>query len=168
MRRTTALVVALLVPGAISAALGGCGSSSPRTTTGATVSSSPSTAQNPPSAAQTQATATAAPTADVLSASAGTVTATMHGSTHEPRVGPLWPDSFIVTSAGRPVRASLEYEFLLAGQVVARRSHYTFTGHFHDTIEWPAPAVGYPLTLRSVIRAAGVTLNLDYPVKVRR
>jgi hypothetical protein len=91
----------------------------------------------------------------------------MHGSTHEPRVGPLWPDSFAVTNAGRPAAASLEYEFLLAGQVVAHRSHYRFTGSFHDTIEWPAAAVGYPLTLRAVIRAGGRVLNLDYPVKVR-
>jgi hypothetical protein len=86
-------------------------------------------------------TATAAPTATTVSAAVGAIAATMHGSTHEPRVGPLWPDRFTVTSAGRPTSASLEYEFLLAGQVVARRSHYAFTGSFHDTIEWPAPAV---------------------------
>jgi hypothetical protein len=92
----------------------------------------------------------------------------MHGSTHTPVVGPLWPDSFRVTSAGRPAVASLEYEFLLAGQVVARRSHYTFTGSFHDTIEWPAAAVGYPLTLRAVVRSGSATLDLDYPVKVHR
>jgi hypothetical protein len=92
----------------------------------------------------------------------------MRGSSHTPPVGPLWPDSFTVSSGGQPARATLEYEFLLAGAVVAHRSHYTFTGSFHDTLEWPSLAVGYPLTLRSVIRSDGATLNLDYPVKVHR
>jgi hypothetical protein len=76
--------------------------------------------------------------------------------------------SFTVTAGGRPAHATVEYQFLLAGQVVARRSHYAFTGRFHDTIEWPSAAVGYPLTLRSVIRSGGATLELDYSVKVQR
>lgn len=129
------------------------------------VTSPPQTSASPPPPGG--ATATASGSATTVTANAVSVTVTMHGSTHEPRVGPLWPDSFEVTSAGRPATASLEYEFLLAGQVVAHRSHYTFTGHFHDTIEWPAAAVGYPLTLRAVIRARGTLLNIDYPVKVR-
>ena len=125
-----------------------------------------STAPAPPAGATATATATASGSATTVTASAGAVTASMHGSTHQPRVGPLWPVSFIVTTAGRPAPASLEYEFLLAGQVVAHRSHYRFAGRFHDTIEWPAAAVGYPLTLRAVIRAGGALLNLDYAVKV--
>jgi hypothetical protein len=52
--------------------------------------------------------------------------------------------------------------------VVAHRSHYRFTGSFHDTFEWPASAVGYPLTFRAVIKSDGATLNLDYPVQVVR
>jgi hypothetical protein len=75
---------------------------------------------------------------------------------------------FLATSAGRPVRASVDYEFLLAGQVVAHRSHYTFTGRFSDVVVWPTSSAGYPLTFRAVVVAAGHTLNLDYPVRVTR
>ena len=98
--------------------------------------------------------------------SASGVVATMHAGTHSPRVGQPWPVRFTVTRGGSGVVASVGYEFLFGGQVVTRRSHYTFRGHFSDIVEWPASAVGYPLTLRTVVRAAGATINLDYPVQV--
>jgi hypothetical protein len=96
------------------------------------------------------------------------VTATLHAGTHHPRVGVRWPLHFTVTRGGTPVRASVSYQYLLAGQVVARRSHYTFTGHFSDFFLWPSSAVGFPLTLRATIVAEGTTLDLDYPVQVGR
>ncbi len=92
----------------------------------------------------------------------------MHATTHTPRANRPWPLRFIVTSAGRPAQASVSYQFLLSGAVVARRSHYRFRGHFSDIVVWPDSAVGYPLTFRAVVRAAGRTLNLDYPVVVGR
>jgi hypothetical protein len=60
----------------------------------------------------------------------------------------------------------VSYEYLFGGQVVAHRSHYTFTGHFSDIFQWPSSAVGYPLTFRAVIVSEGVTIDLDYPVQV--
>ena len=60
----------------------------------------------------------------------------------------------------------MSYEYLFGGQVVAHRSHYTFTGHFSDIFKWPSSAVGYPLTFRAVIVSDGATINLDYPVQV--
>ena len=60
----------------------------------------------------------------------------------------------------------MSYEYLFDGQVVARRSHYTFTGHFSDVFMWPSSAVGYPLTFRAVIVSEGATIDLDYPVQV--
>ena len=54
-----------------------------------------------------------------------------------------------------PRAASVSYQYLLGGQVVARRSHYVFVGHFSDTLVWPASAVGYPLTFRAVVVAGG-------------
>ena len=104
----------------------------------------------------------------VVSASVGAITATMHASTHSPRVNRPWPVSFTVSRSGKPAKAEVRYEYLFAGQVVARRSHYTFTGSFHDIFTWPSSAVGYPLTFRAVISSQGVTLNLDYPVRVIR
>ena len=96
------------------------------------------------------------------------MSATLHGSTHAPKVEQPWPVHFTVTRGGHAVRASVSYEYLFGGQVVARRSHYTFDGHFSDVFKWPASAVGYPLTFRAVIVSEGATINLEYPVQVSR
>lgn len=106
--------------------------------------------------------------AGTVSASSRGVTATLRADTHSPRVNVHWPIHFTVTRAGRPARASVSYEYLLGSQVVAHRSHYTFTGRFSDVFTWPPAAVGYPLTFRAVIVSGGVTLDLDYPVQVVR
>ncbi len=106
--------------------------------------------------------------AGTVSASSQGVTATLRAPTHSPRVDVGWPIHFTVSRAGVPVRASVSYEYLLGTQVVAHRSHYTFTGHFSDIFDWPAGAVGYPLTFRAVIVSGGATLDLDYPVRVVR
>jgi hypothetical protein len=103
-----------------------------------------------------------------VSAVSGALTATLRAGTHHPRVNTHWPLRFTASLAGRPVRASVSYEYLLGAQVVAHRSHYTFTGRFSDVFTWPAAAVGYPLTFRAVIVSGGVTLDLDYPVQVVR
>jgi hypothetical protein len=134
------------------------GTSPPQTTTHQTSTSASSVPQRsaPPSAS--------AP--GTVTGSFGAVTATLHAGTHHPRVQRPWPIRFTVTSGGRPTRASVSYEYLLGSQVVAHRSHYTFTGHFADVFKWPAAAVGYPLTFRAVIVAGGTTVDLDYAVQV--
>jgi hypothetical protein len=106
--------------------------------------------------------------AAIVSASSGGVKATLHVGTHHPRVNRPWPIQFTVRKAGRSVKASVSYEYLLGTQVVARRSHYNFQGHFSDVFRWPASAAGYPLTFRAVIVAGAVKLNLDYAVQVSR
>jgi hypothetical protein len=92
--------------------------------------------------------------------------ATLHASTHTPKVNQPWPLHFTVTRGGALAKAAVQYEYLFGGQVVARRSHYTFTGHFSDVFQWPTTAVGYPLTFRAVIASEGAIINLDYPVRV--
>ena len=101
-----------------------------------------------------------------VTASSGTLTATMLAGTHTPKVNVLWPIHVTALQSGQPAKATIVYEYLYGGAVVAHRSHYTFTGHFKDTLKWPASAVGYPLTFRAVITSAGATVNLDYPVQV--
>lgn len=101
-----------------------------------------------------------------MTGSVGSVTATLHAGTHHPKVGQAWPIRFTASSAGHPAKATVSYEYLFGGQVVAHRSHYTFTGRFSDVFRWPSSAVGYPLTFRAVIVSAGKTINLDYPVQV--
>jgi hypothetical protein len=158
-----ALELAALLP-----ALAACGGSS--TPSGSTRSSGStgSATRSTRSGATQPAPSSGASGPNVVSASARGVSASMHPQSHHPLVNRPWPITFTVTEAGKPVRASVTYEYLFGGQVVARRSHYTFDGRFADVFRWPANAVGYPLTFRAVIEARGVTLNLDYPVQVIR
>lgn len=102
----------------------------------------------------------------MVSASAGGVTATLRAGTHNPRVGVGWPIQVTAMRGGAPAHASVSYEFLLGSQVVARRSHYSFTGRFSDVLRYPAASVGYPLSFRAVVSAEGAGLNLDYPIQV--
>ncbi|HTR89057.1 MAG TPA: hypothetical protein VMG62_02990 [Solirubrobacteraceae bacterium] len=156
-RSATTLLAALAM-----LALGACGSSSTKTTR--------STASTPAGSggSNTATIPSREIAAGTVSASSGSVAATMRAATHNPHVQVPWPLTFTVTNAGRPAHASVAYEYLFAGQVVAHRSHYLFTGRFSDVFHWPAAAVGYPLTFRAVIRSAGHTVNLDYPVQVVR
>lgn len=146
----------------------GCGGSSTGSSTrsAAGQSAQQSSAGNTASTQAAQTT-TQGPNGTVIGSSGG-LTATLRAANHNPKVGRLWPIRFTATRNGRPARASVAYEYLFGGQVVAHRSHYTFTGHFFDTFTWPASAVGYPLTLRAVIVSEGATVNLDYPVQVTK
>jgi hypothetical protein len=173
-------VASLLGGLAIVALLAGCGKSSGGASTSSashpsgsstqTTSSQPPGSSQPagalPSSPPTVVVAPATPASLLVSGTANGVTATLHASTHKPRVNQPWPLHFIVTHGGAPVKAAVEYEYLFGGQVVAHRSHYIFTGHFSDVFRWPPTAVGYPLTFRAVITAKGATINLDYPVQV--
>lgn len=165
--RLTVLVAAAAC-GALLAACGG--SKSATTTSAATTATSATTAGTPTSPGQGASSGgeshETAP--GVVRASQGAVSASLHATTHHPRVNAAWPISFTLTSQGTATKAEVSYEYLFGGQVVAHRSHYTFTGHFHDLFRWPASAVGYPLTFRAVITGGGATLNLDYPVQVVR
>lgn len=167
--RLAALASLLLLLGP---ALSGCGGgkSSGATTdaNGDRATGTSKTASTPPGGSQSASQASRETSPGVVRASAREVTATMHASSHHPRVGRPWPVSFTVTQAGRPARARVRYEYLFAGQVVAHRSNYRFSGSFHDTFVWPSSALGYPLTFRAVITSAKVTLNLDYAVQVIR
>jgi hypothetical protein len=170
--RTAPLLSGLAI---VAILLAGCGKSSSGTSTVSSRSHATTTARStpttPPSTTSTPSSATitvapATPTALLVSGTVGGVTATLRASTHAPTVGRPWPLHFTVTRNGSLTKAAVQYEYLFAGQVVARRSHYTFTGHFSDVFQWPSTAVGYPLTFRAVIVSKGITINLDYPVRV--
>lgn len=143
----------------------GCGGSSSGRSTASSAAKPLRQPSIPGHASQPSAPSTSASAGTVVSSARG-VTATLHAGTHQPKVGRPWPIHFTVIHAGRPARASVSYQYLFNGQVVAHRSHYTFTGRFSDTFEWPASAVGYPLTFRAVIVSAGATIDLDYAVQV--
>lgn len=168
-RRLTGLLAGAAC-GALLAACGGSKSVTTASTTTSPTATSPTTASTSTTTSQGASSGgTSRETAPgVVRASQGGVSASLHATTHHPRVNTAWPISFTVGSQGTPAKAEVAYEYLFGGQVVAHRSHYRFTGHFHDLFRWPASAVGYPLTFRAVIRSGDTTLNLDYPVQVVR
>jgi hypothetical protein len=177
--RKSAAPIAAAALAAFALPLAGCGGgsstdSSPQSsaTHGRPASTAPaaptSTTAPTSTAAPTSTTATSSGAVTTVLAVASGVRASLRASTHAPKVERPWPIHFTVTRAGRPARATLEYEYLFGGQVVAHRSHYTFTGRFSDLFKWPSSAVGYPLTFRAVIVSDGVTFNLDYPVQVAK
>lgn len=142
--------------------LSGCGGSKQARPRGAPSSTSTATHETSPAPGPPSLRG------NTVTVSAGSLTASMRVSGHKPKIDAPWPVHFTLTRAGRPARASVSYEFLFAGQVVAHRSHYTFTGRFSDTLTWPSSAVGYPLTFRAVMSSGGTLINLDYQVQVTR
>lgn len=96
-------------------------------------------------------------------------TVTLSAPGHRPVAGAPWPIVILARGPhGEPLRAEVRYQYLFAGAVVARRSHYRFKGIFHDTIRWPARSLGIPLTFRAVVTTPLGTRRLDYAVRVRR
>ncbi len=97
------------------------------------------------------------------------IVAVLHTPGHRARVGD-WPITNTLTRGGRPIHGHVSYEFLYGGQVVStqpvRYRPADFVGVFHDVIQWPARAVGIPLTFRAVVTTAYGVKDLDYAVQV--
>ena len=104
--------------------------------------------------------------AAVIRGSSGPLAATLTPSTHTPKINTLMPISVTATLNGKPAHATAAYQFLYGGAVVAptqypyNNKHFSFTGHFSDKLNFPASSLGFTLTLRVVIKAAGHTVNL--------
>ena len=104
--------------------------------------------------------------AAVIKGSSGPLAATLTPSTHTPKINTLMPISVTATLKGKPAHATAAYQFLYGGAVVAptqypyNNKHFSFTGHFSDKLNFPASSLGFTLTLRVVIKAAGHTVNL--------
>ena len=105
--------------------------------------------------------------AAVIKGSSGPLAATLTPSTHTPKINTLMPISVTATLNGKPAHATAAYQFLYGGAVVAptqypyNNKHFSFTGHFSDKLNFPASSLGFTLTLRVVIKAAGHTVNLN-------
>ncbi|MGZ4332260.1 MAG: hypothetical protein ACXVXL_30210 [Solirubrobacteraceae bacterium] len=133
--RRSAAVATLLLLALVLAACGG----GTRSTTTKTATSTPSTT---------------APTTGRPSVSSGPVRETLTGGNHAPVVNKTWRYSLMVTDAsGRPLSGTVDIEFVFGGVVVGRDrppTHPVTNGRWHDTLEFPATAVGEPLTFRAV------------------
>ncbi len=159
---------ALLAAAVLSTELAGCG--------GLSSSSSSSTSST---SVQTPSTTTTAPTTSSSTQSQGTASVTtgpvrgaLHGENRAPKVNESWRYSVAVTdAAGHPLSGTVDIEFTYGGQVVGRDTpptHPVVNGRWHDTLKFPADAVGMPLSLQAVVHTPAGSISLDWPVTVRR
>lgn len=112
--------------------------------------------------------ATAAAT--TVRAASGPFVVTMVAGTHSPKANAPWPIRLTATLSGRPAHCGINYQFLFQGQQVSsqiprypnHKPHTSFTGHFSDTLSFPANSVGYPLTLQVHVWSGSRVVNLHY------
>ena len=119
------------------------------------------------------ASASAADAASIIKGSSGPLAATLKPSTHTPKINTNMTVAVTATLKGKPAHATALYEFVFNGTVVSTQypynnKHYSFTGHFRDTLSFPASSLGFTLTLRVVIKAAGHTVNLNCPITAHK
>jgi hypothetical protein len=148
--RSAALLSAILLV----LGLGACGGKSkPRTTKAKTVTTPTTTT----------------PTSSV---STGPVHGKLTADNHAPIVNKAWHYSVTVTDAsGHPLSGTVDIEFVFGGTVVGRDrppTHPVTNGRWHDTLEFPADAVGEPLTFRAVVHTRLGSITLDWPIVVRQ
>jgi hypothetical protein len=100
------------------------------------------------------------------------VRGTLHGKGHAPRINRAWSYSVRVTDAGgHPLSGTVDIQFAFGGQVVGRDTpptHPVVNGRWHDTLKFPAAAVGMPLTFQAVVHTRLGSITLDWPVTVRQ
>jgi len=104
--------------------------------------------------------ATGAGAATLVKASSGPLSATLAPSTHTPKVNAKWPIVVTATLSGKPAHATAVYEFLYDGAVVGtgyvkNNKHFSFTGHFSDSLVFPPSSDGEPLTLSVAVTTIG-------------
>ena len=102
----------------------------------------------------------------------GRVRATLRGANHDPVARANWIYTVRVTdSAGKPLSGTVLSQFVFSGQVVGREnppSHQLRNGLLHDVMQFPAQAVGIPLSFETVVRTRLGSVTLDWPVMARR
>jgi hypothetical protein len=116
--------------------------------------------------------ATAPAVGTAVSVSTGPVRGTLHAPDHAPKVSRRWLYSITVTNAaGHPLSGTVDIEFVYGGQVVGHDTpptHPVRNGRWHDYLQFPAQAVGFPLTFRAVVHTSLGSITLDWPVRAQR
>lgn len=103
-------------------------------------------------------------------------TAKMTVPTHTPKAREAWPVKIVVkTAGGKKLRGTVQYHFLLMGQVVSTAGCHLnkpdpcpFNGTYRDVVRWPVRAVGHRLTFQATVKTKLGTKNLNWWVQVRR
>jgi hypothetical protein len=148
--RLTAGIVSVMLA---VAACGGGSKSTPSTTSKAAPSS------------------TAAPQTGGASVMTGPVHATLTASNHSPVAGKNWPYSVHVTDvSGHPLTGTVRIQFSFGGRVVGTDHppvHPLKNGRWHDLLQFPRAAVGFPLTFQVVVHTSAGSVTLNWPVSVK-
>jgi len=102
----------------------------------------------------------------------GPVHGTLRGMNHHPKVGKNWTYTVTATDAnGRKLSGTETTEYVYGGEVVGHENptnvHFR-NGYYRDTIQFPATAVGYPLSVRVVIHTNRGSITLDWAVTVQQ
>lgn len=145
-------------------AAAGCGSSTSKHTTTTARAATHTTAHTSPAAS--------AATATTPTVNAGPVHASLHGASHTPTTGKLWPYTVRVTNAsGKPLEGTVDTDFAIAGIVVGRESppvHTLKAGVLHDWITFPSSAIGHPITLVTIVHTSAGSVALGWPVTAQK
>jgi hypothetical protein len=100
------------------------------------------------------------------------VRATFIGENHAPTVNVPWTYSVIVSDArGRKLSGTETTHYTFNGVVVGTEKpvNVKFThGAYHDTIEFPAAAVGHPLKIQAVVQTSIGSITVDWPIMVKK
>ena len=121
----------------------------------------------------TSTTAAARTTSQSNSASVttGPVHATLTAPNHTPTAGKNWPYSVYVTDAsGKPLSGTVSAQFGFGGRIVGRASPAVAplkNGRWHDLLQFPSAAVGFPLTFQVVVHTSAGSVTLSWPVSVK-
>jgi hypothetical protein len=102
-----------------------------------------------------------------IAASSGITAKLSPAPSHTPPVGGE-KITILVTKGTQKLRGSVKYQFLFEGQLVNSQPGKTFkNGVYHDTLQWPAAAIGKKLTVKMIITTNAGTTSLSYWFEVK-
>jgi hypothetical protein len=106
--------------------------------------------------------------AGTSAASTAAFTARLQAPNHAPVAGKPWPITVTATRGATKLSGTVRYRFLFGGQAVSTQPGHAFTkGVYHDTLVFPAQAIGSPLTLQVIVATRYGTVDLDWAVTTR-
>jgi hypothetical protein len=97
--------------------------------------------------------------------------ATLVGEDHEPTVNKNWTYSITVTDAkGQKLGGTETTQYTFNGSVVGteKPENVPFkNGYYHDTVQFPAAAVGVALDVQAVVHTSIGSITRDWPITVK-
>jgi hypothetical protein len=97
----------------------------------------------------------------------GSLTFTMSATTHKPKVGDDWKLEATATSNGSPAKGLVRVDALFQGAPVQDIDTKRLVGGRYSYLnKWPQQAVGYPLTIRTRIKAGGIEQVFLFEINV--